>query len=72
MPPSASSERRRTSALLSLGSCAVIVSLKWSSIRISGFRRVIGSWKMRAMSGPRMRRSCLSLTFSRSVSWNST
>ena len=42
------------------GSCCSSVSLKWSSIRISGFSRVIGSWKIRPRSGPRRRRSSLS------------
>ena len=39
------------------GSCCLSVSGKWSSIRMSGFSLVIGSWKMRPRSGPRSRRS---------------
>src|SRR5581483_7438731 len=56
MRPSVSSERRRTSLSVSFGSCWCSVSRKWSSMRSSGFSRVIGSWKMRPSSGPRSRR----------------
>src|SRR4029450_2019500 len=56
MRPRASSERRRTSASVSEGSWVSSVSLKWSSIRIKGLRRVIGSWKISPISGPRRRR----------------
>src|SRR5581483_3028194 len=44
--PSVSRERARTSRLERPGSCRSSVSRKWSSIRSSGFSRVIGSWKM--------------------------
>ena len=55
--PSVSSERWRISRSLSSGSCCSSVSLKWSSIRSSGFSRVIGSWKISPRSGPRSRES---------------
>src|SRR5512139_95962 len=39
-------------------SCAAIVSMIWSPMEKTGFREVIGSWKIIEIPGPRMR--CMS------------
>ena len=49
-------------------SCRRIISMIWSPTVKSGFRLVIGSWKIIAISRPRMARICFSGSVARSSS----
>jgi hypothetical protein len=49
------------------GSCSRIISMIWSPIVKSGLRLVIGSWKIIAISRPRMARMRFSGTRTRST-----
>ena len=65
IPASVSRARLRISSSSMPGSCVCRTSRKWLSIVTSGSRRVIGSWKMRPSSGPRIDRSSASSSPSR-------
>ena len=57
---------------LTFGSCAWMVSMKWSRIRINGFKRVIGSWKIIAILRPRRSRISFGERLDRSMPSNRT
>ena len=50
----ASMERALTSSLLSCGLCSAMTSSSWKPMRNTGFRLVIGSWKIMETTLPRI------------------
>ena len=63
------SSARDRDCFLVTSSCSRIASASWSPILCTGFRLVIGSWKIIAISLPRISRSRLGLAVRRSSSF---
>ena len=68
MPTCASAATARSAAsCLETLRCSMMASLIWSPMVNTGFRLVMGSWKIMAMSPPRTRRISSSLSLRRSL-----